>query len=312
MSKRIKPRLEFRYYQIPIGEPCLALLGQKWIQSYGSGIDYLHFHNYMEIGYCYDGCGELVLGKVSETFGKGKFSVIPKNYPHTTNSKLGTVSSWEYLFIDPSKVFKEMYGSSSTIGSKILRRVNAKAHLLEVDKYPEMAGKIQMIIEVMRNCEEFYLEEAKGLVQALLLEIARMNRGTEDDRIEDHGQKGFILIAKAIDYISDHYMEPLKVSELSEKCHMSEAHFRRLFSSYMKMSPMEYINSVRINIACDYMRKTNDSIFDIAHKCGFTTESTFHRNFKKVMNVSPSEWRNSPENWERQLLKFDIHTEEGW
>jgi len=311
MSKRIKPRLEFRYYQIPAGEPCLALLGQKWIQSYGSGIDYLHFHNYIEIGYCYDGCGDLVLGEVSETFGKGKFSVIPKNYPHTTNSKLGTISSWEYLFIDPAKILKEMYGSSN-IGNKILRRVNAKAHLLEVDKYPEMAGKIQMIVEVMRNCEEFYLEEAKGLVQALLLEIARMNRSAEDDRIVDHGQKGFILISKAIDYISDHYMEPLKVSELSEKCHMSEAHFRRLFSSYMKMSPIEYINSVRINIACDYMRKTNDSIFDIAHKCGFTTESTFHRNFKKVMGVSPSEWRNSPENWERQLLKFDIHTEEGW
>jgi len=311
MSKRIKPRLEFRYYQIPAGEPCLALLGEKWIQSYGRGIDYLHFHNYMEIGYCYGGKGELILGEVSDIFGKGKFSVIPKNYPHTTNSQLGEISSWEYLFIDPERILKEMYGSSA-VSNKILRRVNARAHLLEVDKHQEMAGKIQMIIELMRNCEEFYLEEVKGLVRALLLEIARMNRGAEDERIEDHGQKGYILISKAIDYISDHYMDPLKISQLSEKCHMSEAHFRRLFSSYMKMSPVGYINSVRINIACDYMRKTNDSIFDIAHKCGFSTESTFHRNFKKVMGISPGEWRRSPENWERQLLKFNIHAEEGW
>jgi len=312
MSKKAKPRLEFRYYQIPAGEPCLALLGNKWIQSYGSGIDYLHFHNYMEIGYCYDGDGELVLGEMSNRFSKGQFSLIPKNYPHTTNSRLGTISSWEYLFVDPEKILKNMYGQSTALGDKILRRVNAGAHLLDVDKQPEMAPKIRMIMELMRNCDEFYLEEAEGLLQALLLNIARMNRGVDEERIEDHGQKGFMMISKAIDYISDHFMEPLKISELSDKCHMSEVHFRRLFSAYMKMSPIEYINSVRIKIACDYMRKTDDSIFDIAHKCGFTTESTFHRNFKKVIGIAPSEWRKRPENWERQLLNFNIHTEEGW
>ena len=30
------------------------------------------------------------------------------------------------------------------------------------------------------------------------------------------------------------------------------------------------------------------------------------------MGVTPMEWRRRPENYERELLKFDIHSEEGW
>ncbi len=100
MSKRKKSKMEYRYYQVPDGSPLLALLGEKWVQTYGEGIDYLHFHNYLEIGYCYEGQGELVIAEQSFRFRGNQFSVIPKNCPHTTNSDLGTVSRWEYLFVD--------------------------------------------------------------------------------------------------------------------------------------------------------------------------------------------------------------------
>ena len=50
-KKRKKPKMEFRYYQMPAGSPILALLGQKWVQNYGNDVDYLHFHNYLAIGF---------------------------------------------------------------------------------------------------------------------------------------------------------------------------------------------------------------------------------------------------------------------
>ena len=55
MAKKRKPKMELRYYKMPEGSPILALLGQKWIQNYGNDVDYLHFHNYLEIGFCYEG-----------------------------------------------------------------------------------------------------------------------------------------------------------------------------------------------------------------------------------------------------------------
>ena len=59
-------------------------------------------------------------------------------------------------------------------------------------------------------------------------------------------------------------------------------------------------------------KMTDQPIADVAHKCGFTTNSTFNRNFRKVTGMTPLEWRKRPENYEQQLLKFDIHSEEGW
>ena len=61
MSRKKKPRMEYRYYEVPEKCPVLVLQGEKWLQNYGYQIDYLHFHNLMEIGFCYYGEGTIVL-----------------------------------------------------------------------------------------------------------------------------------------------------------------------------------------------------------------------------------------------------------
>ena len=80
MGRKKKSKIEFRYYRMPEDIPFLALLGEKWVQYYGRDVDYLHFHNYLEIGYCYSGTGTLVLGEENYRFTGNQFSVIPKNY----------------------------------------------------------------------------------------------------------------------------------------------------------------------------------------------------------------------------------------
>lgn len=102
--------MEFRYYKMPEGSPILALLGEKWLQSYGRDVDFLHFHNFLEIGYCYGGQGDMVLGEQNLRFKASQFTVIPKNYPHTTNSDPGTFSQWEYLFVDVEGFLREHNG----------------------------------------------------------------------------------------------------------------------------------------------------------------------------------------------------------
>jgi AraC-like DNA-binding protein len=47
-------------------------------------------------------------------------------------------------------------------------------------------------------------------------------------------------------------------------------------------------------------------------RSGFTTISTFNRNFRRILGVSPQQWRSAPEHYERKLLNFDIKTQEGW
>ena len=305
--------MEYRYYRMPEGRKVFALLGEKWVQHYGRDIDYLHFHNYMEIGYCYEGTGTLTLGKKNYRFNGGEFTVIPQNYPHTTNSDDDTVSRWEYLFVDAEGILQETCGHNPIRQERMSRRLNSRALFLKEKDYPSLGGKVRRILDIMRNTEEFYQEEAAGLLTALLAGIARNNQETsekEESGLED--SKFSVMIAQTLQYISTHYAEPIKVKELASICHISETHFRRIFSSYMNMSPLEYINQVRIRMACEHLKRTDEPIAEIAVKCGFSTNSTFNRNFKQLLGVTPMEWRKRPENYERQLLKFEIHSEEGW
>ena len=93
---------------------------------------------------------------------------------------------------------------------------------------------------------------------------------------------------------------------------MSETHFRRLFESFINMPPMEYVNLIRVQKACELMKKSNESMDLIAQKCGFTTPSTFNRNFRKFVGTSPYQWKINPENYEHKLLNFRISALKGW
>ena len=310
MAKKRKMKMEFRYYQMQDGSPILALLGEKWEQNYGRDVDYLHFHNYLEIGFCYSGEGELIFGEEPVRFAGREFTIIPPNFPHTTTSDIGNISKWEYLFIDVEGFLANAAGNRMR-AEKMVQRIYSKALCLKECEYKSLSDKVLKILNVMRNGEEFYLEEAKGILLALLSEVARLNRSEEEENMEEKG-KITNMIARSIDYISKYYMEDIRIGDLAKASHISETHFRRVFTSYMHMSPLEYINKVRIQTACEILKKTDEPISDIAYKCGFTTNSTFNRNFRQLMGMSPAEWRKRPENYEQQLLKFDIHSEEGW
>lgn len=313
MGKKKKAQMQFRYYRMAYGSSILALLGEKWIRSYGSDVEYLHFHNLLEIGYCYDGAGQLVLGKEDCRYEKDMFSVIPRNFPHTTNSENGEVNRWEYLFVDLEGVLGEWFQNNTRRMNEIIKRINSKAVVTRAEDKPLMAAKVLEIMDTIRQMDEYYMEKAKALMIALLLDIARMferegGRAREAVRMEHSA----VMVSKVLDYVGYHYMEPILVEDLARMCHVSETHFRRIFTGYMEMTPLQYINTVRIQNACEYLRRTDWQVSDIANKCGFTTISTFNRNFKEIMGETPMEWRKCPENYEQQLLEFNIHSEEGW
>lgn len=313
MSRKKKMKMEYRFYEVPEKCPVLALLGEKWVQNYGYQIDYLHFHNLLEIGFCYSGEGTVILKEAELPYHGDMFTVVPKNFPHTTNSLEHQMCSWAWLFIDVEGFLAELYQNNTRMAQKLIARINQKAHLVRCTEKPEVAELIRMLIRCMDEKQEFYLEEAKGLTRALLMQIARWNEKDEKQEKDTVMENASItMILPALNYIRENYREELRVEELATVCHISETHLRRIFQESFRMSPVEYINWFRVRTACKELRKTNLPVSDVALHCGFTTISTFNRNFRRILEVSPQEWRSAPENYEQKLLKFDIKTKEGW
>lgn len=311
MSRKKQETMEFRYYDLPQKELVLAMMGDEWVREYGEGITTLHFHNLLEIGYCKVGYGILSLDERKLPYEPGMVSVIPKNYPHTTNSEAGTKSYWEYVFLDPESLLRDLYPENEYYRKKILRQINKGAIFGRIEEYPQLSGIVVEILEEMRYKKEYYIEAIRGLVSALLYEIARVQQ-TEEEEAYTGRKDGMSAISKALSFISMNYRDPIKIEELAELCSLSETHFRRVFTEYMQMTPVDYINMIRIQMACEFMKKSDDSMSDIAVKCGFVTISTFNRNFKKLTGITPYQWKRNPGNYEGKLLQFHISAAKGW
>ena len=310
MGKKKRERIEFRYYEMPQNEWALILTGQKWTRIYGHDVTGLHFHNILEIGYCHDGTGDLIFEERTYRFKGGMISAIPARFPHTTVSDIDVFGTWEYIFIDVEGFLREMYKDSPLFAQKLIEGVNKNAIFIEAKENEKLMYLIKGIINETIDKREFYLESIKGMTLSLLLELVRMN---ESEEIENKVRtKSDMQIEKALAYVGANYVQPLKIEELADECHMSEPHFRRLFGAYMNMTPLEYINLIRIQKACELIKKSNDSMHNIAIKVGYTAHCTFDRNFKRIVGMPPNEWRARSDNYEGKLLNYNISTLKGW
>ncbi len=313
MGRKKRETIEFRFYEVPQGQCCLALLGEAWIRVYGIDEKYLHFHNLYEIGYCRNGAGDLILDEKLLKYETGMFSLIPANYPHTTISR--EPNFWEYLFFDLEAVVRMIYPDNPQRQRDAIYIVNKRADLLHGANYMEIEELIKRIMEEMRDKKPYYKETTKSLMCALVMTIVRLHSTMNAERAtmsDTHQNSAIMGIKPALEYIDIHFAEDIKALSLAECCSMSETNFRRVFMDNIKMSPMDYLNLVRIQNACRIMQKTEHSMEVVAAECGFANFSTFNRNFKKFLNTSPYQWKKNKDNYANKLLDYNINALKGW
>ncbi len=308
MPKKKKKPAEFRFYEIPQDESVLALTGSKWIQVYGENIHNMHFHNLLEIGYCHYGDGDLVIEDDTYRFDAGMISCIPANYLHVTRSDANVRAFWEYIYISPEDIVRQ-WGKSTQETRQIMDAVGRKSFFVRVEECPAIAALIRAIFVEMQHRSAHYRECVRGMAYALLFEIARFNDMGEG---QSAGKSVSLQLGSAIEYVDKNYPNNFKIADLANECHMSETHFRRIFQEKMNMTPVEYVNFVRVRKACELIDKTDISMEDVAGKVGFVTPSTFNRNFRRIIGTSPYQWKKRPDNHEGRLLDYKISALKGW
>lgn len=308
--KQEKEKVEFRYYEVPKDLPVLALLGKEWEIPYGT--DAMHFHNLLEIGYCYYGDGQICNGNMRPDYGAGTITIIPKNHPHRTNGDVTRIQKWEYIFVDVDELLHAAYPDRQVWVNGIIRRIESQCHVLSKEENTELSMLLRPIFEDMRQKKEFYKECVKLNTLSLLLHIAQMSES--DHGIKENGVAGesYELMLETLDYIGQHYMEDISIDDLTRVSNISESHYRRKFKEYFNTSPAEYINLVRIDHACELLAKTDEKIEDIAVQTGFQTTGSFTRNFKKLVGELPKDWRKKVKDSGTNLGNYNVSMLKGW
>lgn len=98
-------------------------------------------------------------------------------------------------------------------------------------------------------------------------------------------------LACAIEYLTDHYDQIFSIGEVARHCCVSESTLYHLFSRELGQTPLCFLNSIRINIAIEYLENTSYSISTISRLVAFPSENHFRKTFRKFTGTTPLKFR---------------------
>lgn len=147
--------------------------------------------------------------------------------------------------------------------------------LLEQDIYTveNDASLYQPLFSEMEQATELY--RSKLHQRALLLQILDNLMMSLDVRSAES-----VHLSPAITYLQKHYRENVPVAVYAAVCHMSESYFRRLFSEYTGMTPLEYRDHLRFTEA-RFLLSCGMTVTKTAEQVGFCDASYLRRIYKK-------------------------------
>ena len=94
-----------------------------------------------------------------------------------------------------------------------------------------------------------------------------------------------------LDYIQTNYKDKITIETLAKTASISKTEVLRCFKSIIGLSPINYLNSYRLQKAAQLLINTENNIQEIATECGFDDNSYFSKLFKKNYHVTPHSFR---------------------
>lgn len=155
--------------------------------------------------------------------------------------------------------------------------------------YEEFAGCILALDRVSKERGEGYQLAVKGQLY-IFLYLAFQSGLTLGEKRSGRARE---RIKQVLGYIEEHYGEPLDICQAADMCFYSQSHFMKYFKQYTGQSFVSYLNDYRLSRAGGFLRTTQDTVTEIAGRCGFDNLSYFNRLFRRKYGMTPGEYRQA-------------------
>lgn len=245
-----------------------------------------HQHIRIEINHVKKGTCFIELVDETITFKEGELMIICSNVIHTFQAGPNgcTLMQLEFLpdmlssfDLDCENIFASNNNQPDifSLQSKIIKIVNniwiTNAVLCIIDELKEKRSHYKHIV-IMRYTE-------------LLILISRYMKDNYLPLCSNESLK------KAIGYIRNSYHEDINIGEVAQHAEISERYLRKIFAKHLDISPIDYLNQIRINKSVELITLTSKSIKEICFLCGFKSPQYFSRVFKQHVGISPKDFK---------------------
>jgi AraC-like DNA-binding protein len=253
----------------------------------------MHAHEFSELVIITSGRGLHVTGNESWPLAAGDVFVISGHRPHDYQS-MDDLHLINLLF-QPRKLQMPLIDLGTLPGYHALftlepawrrrHQFKSRLHLIPAELSIVLGLVDQLDAELKARVRGFGF-----LTTALFMQLAGyLSRCYDRSRNPD--SRALLRLAGTITHLETHLTAPMNLDEMARQAAMPKRSFIRAFRAATDRTPIAYLIQMRINSAADLLRHTDDTITSIAFKVGFSDSNYFTRQFRKLMGVSPRQYR---------------------
>ena len=252
-----------------------------------------HFHPEIEILYVVKSSGICYIGDGIHRFTEGEISIIGENVPHWWKS--------DSKYLDPENKngikaliiqFKKEIFDANFIN---LHEMSAIKGLIEKSQrgiqYSGNSRKIlgNQILKIFR------LKGIRRITELIIL----LDMMAKADEYDYHSSVGYSKIINSYDffrfniiheYIIRNFTKPIKLQDIAEKANICPTAFCRYFKQHTSRTFISFLNEIRIGYACKLMVEEKLPVSIACTESGFNNLAHFNKLFKRIFNLSPSEY----------------------
>ncbi|WP_419959280.1 helix-turn-helix domain-containing protein [Psychrobacillus sp. BM2] len=163
----------------------------------------------------------------------------------------------------------------------------------------------EMVITYYRNDEIYAIEMQRLVSEVLLILIRRFKKdGSVFEKINTEDQR----ISQIVDYLGEHFQEPITLEEMAHKTFVSPGYLSRYFKKVMGMGFSRFLMNIRLKHSVKDLLYTTDSISSIAMKNGFPNTKSFAKFFKEIYGETPKVYREH--HVEEKVTTIEINQKE--
>ncbi len=245
-------------------------------------MSHMHYHDSYEMYYLLSGKRRYFINHKIYDLVPGDIILIPKNVIHNVLNSPGTEENeyHERYLITPHE---------EQIPENLRGCFHQHFYRLPRDVSAYIRNEIEEIEKDFTLNDEYTLQAYRAHLIKILILLSRFGNSAGSHKPELSHMS--YIMQEAASYIDHHFNRNLTLSELAEKYSYTKEYFSGEFKKSTGRGFSEYLNHVRIVHALELLADKSLHISDISAKCGFHDSNYFSFVFKKVIGVSPLQYR---------------------
>jgi len=227
--------------------------------------------------FCVDGKGVLETETYSGEVLRGDLFILPPGTPH--QYKADQVQPWTLFWC-------HFRGALAPAFFEYIKPEDTCLAIRNLNDL-KLLSQFNELITSVRACYSFegFVHVASQLRHIITL-VERIKQSKQKEKIG-------IILPDIHQYMRANLHKGLSLDELASFSHLSKYHFSRKYLEMTGYSPQQHFIHFKIEHACLLLEQVDISISDVAFSLGYDDALYFSRVFRKVMHLSPSQYRKS-------------------